>query len=100
MRSGRPPSAAWTGPSLRGWTPRTRPVTPGPRPGEPVAVVVDDRFRDTLERTRRLLTCDPAVYTLTGPKGQGLRAGDRSLWGRSSCTQRTARCSTPPRLIR
>jgi acetyl-CoA synthetase len=48
--------------------------------GDPAAVVVDHRYRDTLERTRELLTGDPAIYTLTGPGGRGLLAGDRSLW--------------------
>ncbi|MEV0341412.1 AMP-binding protein [Nocardia sp. NPDC050713] len=48
--------------------------------GEPAAIVVDHRYRDTFEATRELLTCDPAVYTVAGPQGRGLRAGDRSLW--------------------
>jgi acetyl-CoA synthetase len=48
--------------------------------GEPTAIVVDHRYRDTFESARPLLTCDPAVYTVVGPKGRGLRVGDRSLW--------------------
>lgn len=48
--------------------------------GQPAAVVVDHAFRKTLEDARELLSGDPAIYTVTGPKGQGLLAGDRSLW--------------------
>lgn len=48
--------------------------------GDPKAIVVDHRYRDTLEAARELLTGDPAIYTLTGPGGRGLVAGDRSLW--------------------
>jgi acetyl-CoA synthetase len=46
----------------------------------PAAVVVDHHHRDTLEATRGLLTDDPTVLTVTGDRGRGLRAGDRSLW--------------------
>ncbi|MFI6367659.1 acyl-CoA synthetase [Nocardia sp. NPDC050630] len=48
--------------------------------GEPAAVVVDHRHRDTFEAARVSLTCDPVVYTVAGPKGRGPRPGDRSLW--------------------
>jgi acetyl-CoA synthetase len=48
--------------------------------GEPAAIVVDHRYRDPLETARGMLSSDPVIYTVTGPKGQGLRAGDHSLW--------------------
>jgi acetyl-CoA synthetase len=48
--------------------------------GEPVAVVVDHRYRDALETARAQLSHDPAIYTVTGNRGEGLRAGDHSLW--------------------
>jgi acetyl-CoA synthetase len=48
--------------------------------GEPAAVVVDHRYRDALETARGTLSCDPAIFTVTGQRGKGLRAGDRSLW--------------------
>jgi acetyl-CoA synthetase len=48
--------------------------------GEPAAVVVDHRYRDALETARGMLSSDPAIYTVTGHRGQGLREGDHSLW--------------------
>jgi acetyl-CoA synthetase len=45
-------------------------------PAEPSAVVVDRRWRDTLERARG----DVQLFTVAGPKGRGLVRGDRSFW--------------------
>ena len=42
--------------------------------------MVDHRFRDAYESARELLDGDPGVITVGGPRGRGLRAGDRSFW--------------------
>jgi acetyl-CoA synthetase len=44
------------------------------------AVVVDGRWRDVLEAARPLLRREILVFTVAGPHGQGLLAGDRSYW--------------------
>ncbi len=48
--------------------------------GEPGAVLVDRRFRGAYEAARELLDSDPAVITVSGPRGRGLLPGDRSFW--------------------
>jgi acetyl-CoA synthetase len=47
---------------------------------EPVAVIVDHRYRQKLANTLPLLTSEPQVYTVAGPAGRGLVRGDRSFW--------------------
>jgi len=44
------------------------------------AIVVDHRHREALEGARPLLDDDPHIITVTGPRGTGLRHGDRSFW--------------------
>lgn len=44
------------------------------------AVVVDHRFRNTLDAAQSALPTDPHIYTVTGPDGTGLLPGDRSFW--------------------
>lgn len=44
------------------------------------AVVVDSRWRDTLQRARDLLDKDVEVFTVAGPRGDGIIRGDRSFW--------------------
>ncbi|MBF4162719.1 acyl-CoA synthetase [Nocardioides acrostichi] len=47
---------------------------------EPVAVVVDHRYRHQLAAAMPLLSVEPQVYTVAGPAGRGLVRGDRSFW--------------------
>jgi acetyl-CoA synthetase len=47
---------------------------------EPAAIVVDHRYRAHLGDALPLLTTEPQIYTVAGPRGRGLVKGDRSLW--------------------
>src|SRR5919109_248762 len=46
------------------------------RPAEAKALVVDHRWRDTIEDVRAELADDLPVITIAGPRGTGLRRGD------------------------
>jgi acetyl-CoA synthetase len=50
------------------------------RPAEAKALLVDHRWRDTIEDVRADLADDLPVITIAGPRGTGLRRGDRSFW--------------------
>jgi acetyl-CoA synthetase len=47
---------------------------------EPVAVMVDHRYRQKLADALPLLTGEPQVYTIAGSSGRGIVQGDRSFW--------------------
>ncbi|MDQ6522914.1 AMP-binding protein [Nocardioides sp. LHD-245] len=48
--------------------------------GDPKVVVVDHHHRDQVDAALAAGGIDPAVYTVAGPGGRGLRHGDRSFW--------------------
>ena len=50
------------------------------RPAEAKALLVDHRWRDTIEDVRADLADDLPVITIAGPRGTGLQRGDRSFW--------------------
>ncbi|MGW4068370.1 AMP-binding protein [Nocardia grenadensis] len=50
---------------------------------EAALIVVDHRWRATLQAALSGLDSDIAVVTVTGPKGTGLLSGDRSFWAES-----------------
>jgi acetyl-CoA synthetase len=49
-------------------------------PAEPKAIIVDHRWRDTVEDVRAALPDEVPVITIAGPRGSGVRMGDRSFW--------------------
>jgi acetyl-CoA synthetase len=53
------------------------------RTSEAALIVVDHRWRATLQAALSGLDSDIAVVTVTGPKGTGLLPGDRSFWAES-----------------
>jgi acetyl-CoA synthetase len=50
------------------------------RPAEAKALIVDHRWRGTVEDARGALADDLQIVTITGPRGTGLVRGDRSFW--------------------
>lgn len=49
-------------------------------PTAPAAVVIDHRWRESSQPALEQLEHRPAVFTVTGARGRGLLAGDRSFW--------------------